>query len=69
MAITFSLLLKGALDGELDVCVADFKGDCLLSPARGGSNTIFLLDAAFLIGRRGEDLLRFEAFWDDGIGA
>lgn len=28
----FSLLLKGALDGELDECCVDFDGDGLLGP-------------------------------------
>lgn len=66
--IIFSLPLNGALNGELDDCWADFRGDCLLVPACGGLKTIFFLDAAFFIGRSGDDFLRFE-FCADGIGA
>ncbi len=66
--IIFSLLLNGALNGELDDCCADFEGDCLLMPSCGGLKTILLLEAAFLIGRSGEDFLKFE-LCADGIGA
>jgi hypothetical protein len=62
--IILSLVLKGGRGGELD----DFDGDCLLAPACGGLKTIFLLDAAFFIGRSGDDFLGFE-FCADGIGA
>lgn len=61
--IIFSLLVKGALDGELDRCCADLDGDRLLWPGWGGFNTIFLREAAFLIGRSGDDL-----FERDGSG-
>ncbi len=57
-----SLLLKGARDGELELC---FKGDCLLGPDCGGLKTIFLLEAAFLIGRNGDFLVEI----CDDIGA
>jgi hypothetical protein len=66
--IILSLVLNGALDGELEDCCDDFDGDCLLVPACGGLKTIFLLDAAFFIGRSGDDFLGFE-FCADGIGA
>jgi hypothetical protein len=65
----FSLLLpKGALRGELEFCCADFRGDCLLRPAWGGLKMIFLLAAAFLIGRSGDCFLVF-ASCAEGIGA
>jgi hypothetical protein len=66
--IIFSLVLNGALDGELDDCCDDFDGDCLVAPAFGGLKTMFLLDAAFFIGRSGDDFLGCE-LCADGIGA
>jgi hypothetical protein len=39
--IILSLLEKGALEGELEFCDADFRGDFLLGPCFGGLNTIF----------------------------
>jgi hypothetical protein len=66
--IILSLLLNGALEGELELCCADFKGDCLLTPAWGGFKTIFLLDAAFFIGRSG-DFSVLEVLCAEGIGA
>ncbi len=66
--IILSLVVKGARRGELDDCCDDFDGDCLLGPAWGGLKMIFLLDAAFLIGRSGDDFLVFE-FCADGMGA
>jgi hypothetical protein len=59
----FNLLPKGALDGELDDCCADFDGERLLGFGWGGFSTIFLLEAAFLIGRSGDSF--FER--DDGF--
>jgi hypothetical protein len=67
--IMFNLLLNGALDGELELCCAALSGDCLTPPFCGGLKTIFLLDAAFFIGRSGDDFLGFEGFCTDGIGA
>jgi hypothetical protein len=67
--IEFSLFPKGALEGELEFCCGPLEGDCLLGPFGGGLSMIFLLDAAFLIGRNGEIFLWFEAFFDEGIGA
>jgi hypothetical protein len=55
--IIFSLLLNGALNGELDDCCADFEGDCFVVPSCGGLRTIFLLDVAFLICRSGDNFL------------
>jgi hypothetical protein len=40
----------------------------LLAPACGGLKTIFLLEAAFFIGRSGDDFFVLE-FCADGIGA
>lgn len=67
--IMFSLLLNGALDGELELWCADLSGDCLTAPFWGGSKMIFFLDGAFFIGRSGDDFLGFEGFWFEGIGA
>ena len=67
--IAFNLLLNGALEGELDAWWAAFDGDCLVGPVCGGLSMIFLLDAAFLIGLSGDIFLRFELFFEDGIGA
>lgn len=67
--IELSLFPNDALEGELESCdEADLKGDCLLVPAWGGLSIIFLLDEAFLIGRRGESFWEFEETMD-GIGA
>jgi hypothetical protein len=65
----FNLFPKGALEGELELCCWPFEGDRLLGPFCGGLSMIFLLGAAFLIGRNGEAFLWFEAFFEDGIGA
>jgi hypothetical protein len=66
--IIFSLLLKGALDGELDDCCADFNGDGLLGPGWGGFRTIFLLEAAFLIGRSGDSFFERDGFgFEDSV--
>jgi hypothetical protein len=63
-----SLLLNGALAGELDEFCDVFRGEPLLPEAVGALSTMFLLDDAFLIGRNGEvDLGSDEV--DDGIGA
>ena len=64
----FNLLLRGALEGELEFCCGALNGDCLTPPFWGGLKTIFLLDAAFFRGRRGDDFLGF-AGRTDGIGA
>lgn len=66
MALSF--VPKGALNGELDVWWADFRGDCLLGPALGGLKMIFFLEAAFFNGRRGDNFFGF-GFCADGIGA
>jgi hypothetical protein len=66
--IMFSFVPNGALDGELEDCCDDFDGDRLLAPACGGLKTIFLLEAAFFIGRSGDDFFVLK-FCADGIGA
>jgi hypothetical protein len=66
--IIFSLLLKGALDGELDGWSADFDGEGLLGPGCGGFRTIFLLEAAFLIGRSGDNFFERDGFGCEDSG-
>jgi hypothetical protein len=51
----FNLLLKGALDGELDGCCAALSGEWLEALEVGGLRIMFRRDDAFLIGRSGED--------------
>jgi len=63
-----SFVPNGALEGELECC-ADFRGDCLLGPFCGGLKTMFLLEAAFLMGRSGEIFLVVFVGCADGIGA
>lgn len=66
--IIFSLLPRDALDGELDGWSADFDGEGLLGPGCGGLRTIFLLEAAFLIGRRGDSFFERDGFGLEGSG-
>jgi hypothetical protein len=65
----FSLLPNEALDGELEDGWADFRGDCLLTPAFGGFRMIFRRVAAFLSGRSGDDFFKVDELFIDGIGA
>lgn len=64
MEIMLSLLLNGALMGELDEVL---HGELLLAEEVGALSTIFLLDEAFLIGRNGETNRGSEDV--DGMGA
>lgn len=63
----FSLLLMDALEGELDDCWVDLRGDFLLLPILGGLNTIFRLLEAFLIGRRGDEDSNFDGFGIEAV--
>lgn len=67
MEIMLSLLLNGALVGELDKVCDVFRGEPLLPEAVGALSTMFVLDEAFLIDRNGEVDLGSEEV--DGIGA
>jgi hypothetical protein len=64
----FNLLPSGALEGELEGCWSDFRGDCLLGPCWGGLKTIFLLEPAFFNGRSG-DIFLVVVGCAEGIGA
>jgi hypothetical protein len=57
----FNLLLRGALKGELEFCCADLSGDGLTLPLWGGLKMTFPFEAAFLIGRSGDDFFGFDA--------
>lgn len=64
----FNLLLNGALEGELELWCTGLSGDGLLGAIEGGLKTTFVLDEAFLIGLRGDEVFGVEQFMD-GIGA